>query len=189
MALEAELLAIGGFLLTAILLAVPITIVVYVGKFLKAKLQKKYKKLSWIQSAFASVFVITFVLLALLYSYPAISSFGNSNNDLPGTTNFLVPDETSGLVETAVQSTSLQDSIFSFFLNVGRLLVIAFVVSILIMPFVFIGAFVFESFAKKSKSFLAKTYAAVLVCTIIVWIIMILFPWIQASLLYYVFLS
>src|SRR3989344_3795665 len=116
----------------AVIVAIPVFLLVLAGKYFRAKLAKK-TKWKWATSAFATTFGLFFAILLILYFYPAITGFSESN---------------LGKVPS-VFAPSAASIFFSYLYGIFKVIITALVVSILLMPFEFMGVFIFEYISKK----------------------------------------
>ena len=136
--------SVVDFLKLAIMLAVPTYVFTAIGAWLKGKLCEKFK-LSWLKGAAASTFAVFFVLLTALYLFPYVSAFGT---------------ETIGAVPEFAQAT-LDVVLLQGVLLVVRLLLIAALLALLVLPLELAGSYALEALRAKYPAL--NYYAALLV--------------------------
>ena|SRR3989344_559703 len=134
MANPAELLlfTIIDLLRGALVLSIPVFLLVFAGKWLREKIAEK-TKWSWLISALASTYCLMWALLLLLYFFPYIAALGESNvGEVP-----------------SIFATTAGSLIESYVFGLVKVTISALVVSLLLMPFELIGAFIYEWVNKK----------------------------------------
>lgn len=117
----------------ALILGVICLPLVLLANFLRNKL--KEKGLSWISSTFLACLAVVFVASVILYSYPAI----------------MAPSLPSDIVLEEFEP-SFWDSVGTFFVQALKLVVVALVLSLIVLPFVFFSSFFYSVFKDKGLS-------------------------------------
>ncbi|MFH1256250.1 MAG: hypothetical protein V1494_03060 [Candidatus Diapherotrites archaeon] len=166
--------SIFEFLKGSFINSIPLFIIVLFGMWLKEKLKRKYR-LSWVKSVFAATFIICLALIAFANLQPWFFALG---------------EQTAGTAPPVISETIL-DSVFFAAATLVLFFLKALVVSLVLLPLEFVGAFVSEAIEKKFKwHSLARLYISVFVMTAIASaLILFAFPWILTGIIYLVFFT
>ena len=119
----------GSFLVSII-----VFVFVFIAIFVRTALAKKYK-LNWFKSSILTTYFLVFSLVLVLYIMPVI--------------DILITPAT-GIILPELQPTPVE-LLIPFVLQFARLLVIALMLTLLLMPLEFIGIFLFEKISEKFK--------------------------------------
>lgn len=142
--------------------AIPVFLLVIAGRFLRVKISEK-TGWKWIGAAFAATFAILWLILLLAYFFPAITALQESN--IGETPSIFAP--------------SAGDIMLSYLYGLFKVTATAVVASFLLMPFEFIGLFIFESLAKNTPKLPDIAYLAItvyLACVVSAAVIIFLVP-------------
>ncbi|HLC92705.1 MAG TPA: hypothetical protein VJH23_03285 [archaeon] len=159
--LELLLFSLLDLLKGSIVIAIPLFILIVIGKWLRERIQAK-TKWTWLFSALAATFALVWTGILLLYFLP-----------------FLLALNESGIGEIpAMFAPSAGDVLASYIFGLVKVSVSAAVVSLVLMPFELIGAFIFEWVMKKRRKanklvnlFIASYIASVISAAIVLFII------------------
>jgi len=167
------LVSVFDFIRGAFLLSIPVFILFLIGLFFSKKFLEKKFKLNWMQKTFASSFFVFVLILLVVFVWPALEAF-------------LV-------VDLGVVPEPLRMTLGEFFYLVGsvliKMLAVAFILSIFILPLAFVGAFAFDVLSKKFKwnKFINFFLSCFIATAIGYFIVLFLFPWIIAGVIYWVY--
>ncbi len=166
------LFAVIDLLKGAFLVSIPAFAFVFIAVLVRKALAKKYKW-NWFSSSLVTTYFLVFSMTLVLYITPYF-------------------DATAGLAPQVVPP-ELQQTPAEFFApfaaQFARLLIVALLLALLLMPIEFIGLFLFEKiserlhFAYSIRLFLA-TFLVSLFCS---FIIIFVAPWIITGILYLIF--
>ncbi|MCR4335358.1 MAG: hypothetical protein NUV57_02365 [archaeon] len=130
--LENLLFSIIGLLKGSIIICIPVFILVLFGQELREKIEAETKK-SWLITAFISTAIIIYILLLIAYFFPfIIASQELGLGEIP---SIFAPDPVTLLI--------------SFIAGVLWVGVVTIVVSLLLMPFEFVGSYIHDVVSKK----------------------------------------
>jgi len=165
--------AVLDLLRMALIAAIPAFLLALIGARLHKMLAKKFR-LEWIQSVFAATFIILLPIIFLLYLVPYWLAFMEtpSMGAAPGFA-------ATGIVEYGL----------AFFLTIAKNIITAFVFALLLLPLVFLAAFISEILEKRVKlKGLPNSFAAVYLTALIAWmVVFFVFPWIYSGVIYMLF--
>ncbi|MAG17939.1 MAG: hypothetical protein CL944_00525 [Candidatus Diapherotrites archaeon] len=130
--LENLLFSVIGLLQGSIIIAVPVFILVLFGQELREKIEEETKK-SWVTTTFITTIIMVYILLLITYFFPFI--IASQEIGLGEVPSIFAPDPVTLLI--------------SFIAGVLWVGVVTIVVSLLLMPFEFVGAYVHEVVSKK----------------------------------------
>ena len=165
--------AVLDLLRMALMAAIPAFLLALAGARLHKMLAKKFR-LEWIQSVFASTFIILLPIVFTLYLAPY----------------YLALIETPPVgAAPGFAATSMVEYGLAFFLTIAKNIITAFVFALLLLPLIFLGAFISEILEKRTKlKGLPNNFAAVYLTALIAWmVVFFVFPWIYPGLLYLLF--
>jgi len=182
-------LEIGGFLVRALLLAIPLMVAVIAFSRLGKHFGKKFG-LSWIKSSLLSTFVAMLVLMVFVYAMPYIGVLGFAKNDtLPSSLGEWWYESNGTLVAGGSPDNSLLGAIYFFGLTVLRIAFVSAVLALILLPLELLCSMIFSRLAKKKGlniiPFYASTFAGLLIAAFVI----LAFPWITAGLMYFVFFA
>ncbi|MFH1895782.1 MAG: hypothetical protein ABIJ74_04395 [archaeon] len=162
------------FLRGAFFLAVGVFFLFLLGYFFSKKFLERFK-LNWIQKAFSSTYFVFVLLLLIFFVWPVIEGFLNVN---------------LGVVPDAYKLT-LGEFFYLFFSVLIKLVVVAFVFSVFVLPLEFIGAFSFDLVQKKFalNKFIAFFIACFCATAFGLFIVLFLIPWVVAGALYLLYFA
>jgi hypothetical protein len=168
----------GGFLL-----AIPAFLLVLAGGKLKGFLQGKWKKLSWLQSTLFSTYIITTLLILVLY-------FGAFQYAL----QFYVPGPPPPEITPSAEFTLMQSLLFLGVILAKKLFA-GLVLSLILLPFQLVGALAYDYLVKRGKKRARKKealslphlFAAVFVVMLAVYALILYFDFILAGVIYLIF--
>ncbi len=164
----------------SLIFSIPVYLIVLIGVFLRRFFEKKYK-LNWFKSSLAATYLLMFALPFFLYiSFPA-ASFG---------------EVTIG--EIPYTARPIGELVFPIILSFIRLLVVAAVLTLMLLPLEFVGVFIFDKQIKrlaliKSKkwsklNYFINLYISVFILSLFTaFVILFLFPWILPGVIYLIF--
>ncbi|MFH1390934.1 MAG: hypothetical protein ABIH20_01340 [Candidatus Diapherotrites archaeon] len=130
--LENLLFSIIGLLQGSIIVCVPVFILVLFGQELREKIEEETKK-TWMTTAFIATIIMVYILLLIAYFLPFITA--SQEIGLGEVPSIFAPDPLTLLI--------------SFIAGVLWVGVVTIVVSLLLMPFEFVGAYIHEVVSKK----------------------------------------
>jgi hypothetical protein len=184
-----SLVEIARLLFGLLVLAIPLTIAVMVFSRLEARLEKKFK-LSWLKASWLSTFIAMFILLIFIYLLPFLQVLDFAKNDsLPAEikTQF---DEVNGVfVEQPTGSIPALDALISAVITIARLLLVAAVLALILLPLEFIGSAVFSRLERKKSANIPAFYIASFAGLLIAMIVIMVFSWIPAGIIYFIYFS
>ncbi|MCR4368658.1 MAG: hypothetical protein NUV67_02000 [archaeon] len=126
-------LSLLGLLWGSITVAIPLFVLVVIGKILREKIAEKTQR-SWLVTAFISTFLLTFVLFLAAYFFPfLLSSQAEAVGELP-----------------SIFAPSATDILISYIYGILKAAITALVVSLLLMPLEFVGAYVHSVVCEKT---------------------------------------
>lgn len=152
--------------------SIPTFFLVLIITFVRRKVAEKYK-LNWVKSAIASTFIVLFTLILILYFSPIVLSLGQ---------------ETIGEIP-AEGRPALLEILGSLILFVLRLFLVAVVISLILLPFEFVAVYLFEKVSRTWRlNYYINLYIVSFLVTLIAAIILLfIFPWSLAGMLYLLF--
>ncbi|MFH0714824.1 MAG: hypothetical protein V1847_03165 [Candidatus Diapherotrites archaeon] len=181
-----SVLQILSVLLYSLLLAVPVCAIAWIGSLLRKRISKKWK-ISWIFSTAISTYVLVLIGVVALFAFPALS-VGSVQDTLPADVNEQIIFEGGQAVDAPLSpEASVGNSFVSFLYNALRLLVVALVLTLLLLPLEVLASFASDALEKRKAPFLLQVYVASFVGVLIAFLVLIVFPWLQTGLLYYIF--
>ena len=186
-----SLLGIVALLVFLLILAVPGTIAVIAFSRLKGRIAKKFK-LSWIKASFISTFIAMFLLVLVLYLIPFLQVLSFTQNDfLPAgmQTQIIEAENSEELIEQPFQANYFLDLIIFSVITILRLLFVALVLSLLLLPLELIGSAIFSKLARKKSANILAFYASTFTAMVVAVIVVFAFPWIPAGLLYFLYFA
>ena len=166
------LLAVFGFLRGIFLISIIVFIFSLIGIQLFKYIRKKYK-FSWFKAVLLASFLETFVIVAVVYFFPAYTGFQQQ------TYGVLPPELQPTIIETLIIYVAL----------ILRVIIVSIIISIFILPLEFVASFVFEKLSPKMPQML-RQFIAVFASTLVGGIcIFLLFPWILPGILQLLFFA
>ncbi|HLC78914.1 MAG TPA: hypothetical protein VJG83_00655 [archaeon] len=132
--LENFVFSILNLLKGSLSIVLPIFILAFIGKWLNAKIRKA-TKWSFIVTALLSTFALLWVLILIAYFYPILTSL-----------------QESGIGQVpSVFAPTLGELATSYAYGLFKVTISSLVISLILLPFEFIGLFVFESLHSRFK--------------------------------------
>lgn len=184
-----SLLEIAGFLLRALLFAAPLTVAVVVFSKLCKRLEKKFR-LSWVKAALLSTFAAMALLMVLVYVLPYLGVLGFAKNDtISQSLGEWWYDENGTLVSGASPDNPLLGALYASLVTVLRLAFVSAVLALIILPLEIVCSMLFSRLAKKKSANIVAFYVSTLAGLLIASAAILLFPWIPAGLMYFVFFA
>ncbi|MBN1940862.1 MAG: hypothetical protein JW772_01635 [Candidatus Diapherotrites archaeon] len=166
-------LNIADLLVLTLMIAIPVFIVALVALFLRERISKKFE-MSWIKSTLITTYVFVLLISALAYVSPYYSAFSES--------------EIASQEQPVVLATTPADVAVAFFLTVLRILVVALLFTLLLLPLQFFATFLMDKLAEKKFPKPAKVFAATyFTCLLALIIMFFVFPWIIPGLMFLFF--
>ena len=177
-------------LVNLLLLAVPLTAIVFAFGKLEGKLEKKFK-LSWIKASALSAFAAVFLAILIVYLLPFSGTMQFSSNDnLPAEVTTQVVEDASGqLVEQQIFGSPLIDALGIALITFLRLVFISAVLTVLLLPLILLASGVFSKFAKKKSANIPAFYLSSFAGLFMIAVIMLALPWVPAGIAYFIFFS
>ena len=164
----------------AFILAMPVFLLVLLGDWLKKRLEKR-RQLSWLQSAFLSIYIIATLLILVLY-------YGVYLWALQSYTGGAVPPELQPTPEFA-----LIEGLLFLGVSFVKKLFAGLALTLIFLPFTVIGSLVLERLnkrqgkkAKKQKN-LVNWFASVFIITLLAYLLVLVFDFIPAGVIYLIF--
>lgn len=156
-----------------LLLSVPVFIIVAPACFLRKRLARKYR-LDWLKSTFATSYLLVLLLIFVLYFSPIAGSWGH---------------ETMGIYPPAFAPAAWEGLAAAALLFL-RLVFVALVFEIMLLPMEFFGALLFDWLGKRyaKLNYYIRLYAVVFAGTLIsAFLVLFAMKWLPAAVLYMVF--
>ncbi|MFH1224836.1 MAG: hypothetical protein V1676_03455 [Candidatus Diapherotrites archaeon] len=134
----------------------------------------RHYKFGWLKSSAITSYLFVLVLVSAAYFYPLLAAMGEGAQTA-------YPD---GLAPAPVENAA------AFALSLIRVAAVAFVITLIIMPLVVLGAVLFDALSKRRKK--ANRHALVYVSVLAVTLascaaVIFLLPWVPLGVLYLIF--
>ena len=138
---------VTGLLFGSFIVTIPLFLIAFAAGVLREKLAKKYS-FNWLLSASIVTYVLTLIVIKLLYFFPML---------------FSISEQTIGKIPSVLQPTTEEWFMYWFSVAV-KLLSISLVISIIFIPFILLGSLLLQALNsyEKSKNFpmLVKLFIA-----------------------------
>jgi hypothetical protein len=168
------LLSAFDFLRGSFILSIPVFLLFLLGYFFSKKFLEKFN-LKWIQKTFVATYFVFILLLLVFFIWPVIEAF-------------LVVD--NGVIPEPLRMT-LGEFLYLVFSLLVKMLVVAFILSLFVLPLAFIGVFVLEFFSEKFKwNKFINFFLSCFIATVIgLFVVLFLFPWVIPGIIYLVYFA
>ncbi len=166
--------SVFDFLRGAFLISILTFVLFLLGYFFSKKFLERFN-LSWVKKAFISSFFVFVVLLLFVFVWPVIEAF-------------LVVD--LGVIPEEFRMT-LAEFFYLVFSLLIKMLVVALIFSIFVLPLLFVGVFVFEFLSKKFfwNKFINFFLASFAVTAFGLFIVLFLIPWVIPGAVYLIYFA
>jgi len=171
--LENAFIALIDLIKALFLFIVPTIIFSSLGVLIKRTIQKKFS-LDFLKSVLIASFLVFFFLLLFLYFTPWLRGLASEN---------------IGIRPEFAKATPFEAFRF-FVLSILRILVVSIVLTLFVLPFIFIGALIMDSLKNKIKNYLINFGLAniiVLLLFLVVWLYFM--PWLLIAFLYMIYFA
>lgn len=154
------------------IVSIPVFVFVFVASLARKWLEKKYKW-SWIKSSFVTTYFLVFSFVFVLYTFPIVQAF-------------LEAGEETVLPEFAPTPLEI---IVPIFLQSARLLLVALILTLLLLPLEFVGLYLFEKISQRVRAaFSVRLFLAVFLVTLFTFATVIFFAgWVFSGIIYLIF--
>lgn len=164
--------AVIDILRISLITAIPAFIFTLIAVFLHKKLVERFD-FSWIKSAFVSTYAVVTVVVAIIYLFPFLLGF------LESPLSFQPQPE-------IFQNTAL-DYLKAVIFSLVKVLINGFVFSIVLLPLIFLGTYIFEKLNEKFEKLhqIIKMFVSVYCTALVAWLILLfVFPWLLTGLFF-----